>query len=238
MLCHISTDYYSRIERGTGPQPSAAMIASIAQGLHLSLDERDHVFRLAGHHPPQRGPSSHHVSPGLLRVLDRMADTPAEIITELGETLKQTPAAVALLGDASLRKGDEASLGYRWFTDPALRRAYPLEDQAVLSRVYAAGLRDVVAQRGPSSRAADLAHRLASTNDEFRRLWENHEVGVRPPDVKRFHHPQVGHLTLQCQTLVDPEQSHRLLVYTAEPGSESAERLALLTMTGAPLRAT
>ncbi len=237
MLCHISTDYYSRIERGTGPQPSAAMIASIAQGLHLSLDERDHVFRLAGHHPPQRGPSSHHVSPGLLRVLDRMADTPAEIITELGETLKQTPAAVALLGDASLRRGDEASLGYRWFTDPAVRHAYPLEDQAVLSRVYAAGLRDLVAQRGPSSHAADLARRLASTNDEFRRLWETHEVGVRPPEVKRFHHPQVGDLTLQCQTLVDPEQSHRLLVYTAEPGSESAERLALLTMAGAPLRA-
>src|ERR1044071_759118 len=51
-LCHISTDYYSRLERERGPHPSEQMIASIAQGLHLSLDERDHLFRLAGHPPP------------------------------------------------------------------------------------------------------------------------------------------------------------------------------------------
>ena len=50
-LCHMSTDYYSRLEREKGPQPSEQMIASIAQGLHLSLDERDHIFRLAGHRP-------------------------------------------------------------------------------------------------------------------------------------------------------------------------------------------
>jgi transcriptional regulator with XRE-family HTH domain len=53
-LCHMSTDYYARLERGTGPRPSEQMIASIAQGLRVSLDERDHVFRLAGHNPPPR----------------------------------------------------------------------------------------------------------------------------------------------------------------------------------------
>ena len=47
------------------------MVASMAQGLHLSLDERDHVFRLAGHNPPGRGTSSEHINPGLLRILDR-----------------------------------------------------------------------------------------------------------------------------------------------------------------------
>ena len=55
VLCHISTDYYARIERQRGPRPSEQMIASIAQGLHLSLDERDHLFRLAGHTPPPAG---------------------------------------------------------------------------------------------------------------------------------------------------------------------------------------
>ncbi len=90
-LSHMSTDYYSRIEQERGPQPSEQMIASIAQGLHLSLDERDHLFRLAGHTPPPRGSSSEHISPGMLRIFDRLHDTPAEIITELGETLRQTP---------------------------------------------------------------------------------------------------------------------------------------------------
>ena len=124
-LCHMSTDYYARLERATGPHPSEQMMASIAQGLHLSLGERDHVFRLAGHNPPARGDSSEHISPGLLRILDRLSDTPAEIVTELGETLRQTPIGVALTGDATRRRGPERSVGYRWFTDPVRTRPLP-----------------------------------------------------------------------------------------------------------------
>jgi transcriptional regulator with XRE-family HTH domain len=232
-LCHMSTDYYARLERGTGPQPSEQMLASIAQGLHLSLGERDHVFRLAGHSPPPRGAASDHVSPGLLRILDRLEDTPAEIVTELGETLRQTRLGVALLGDASTRTGPDRSLGYRWFTQPALRDAYPADEQEVLSRVYAAGLREIVTLRGPGSRAARLAERLIAEDQHFRSLWNEHEAALRPPEIKRFRHPEVGALELECQTLLDPEQSHRLLVYTAIPGSESAEKLQLLAVIGA-----
>jgi transcriptional regulator with XRE-family HTH domain len=229
-LCHMSTDYYARLERGTGPQPSEQMLASIAQGL---LGERDHVFRLAGHSPPPRGAASDHVSPGLLRILDRLEDTPAEIVTELGETLRQTRLGVALLGDASTRTGPDRSLGYRWFTQPALRDAYPADEQEVLSRVYAAGLREIVTLRGPGSRAARLAERLIAEDQHFRSLWNEHEAALRPPEIKRFRHPEVGALELECQTLLDPEQSHRLLVYTAIPGSESAEKLQLLAVIGA-----
>jgi hypothetical protein len=50
--------------------------------------------------------------------------------------------------------------------------------------------------------------------------------------TRRFEHPEVGTLELNCQTLLDPEQSHRLLVYTAEPGSESYEKLQLLAVIG------
>nr|WP_216845527.1 helix-turn-helix transcriptional regulator [Rathayibacter sp. VKM Ac-2857] len=234
-LSHMSTDYYARLERGTGPQPSEQMIASIAQGLHLSLGERDHVFRLAGHRPPARGSAGEHIGPGLLRILDRLHDTPAEIITELGETLRQTPLGAALLGDASLRTGLERSLGYRWFTDPAARAAYPEEDRAVLSRVFVAGLREVATLRGPGSRAAELVDVVAERSEEFRALWAEHQVGLRPPATKRFLHPAVGLLELECQTLLDPEQSHRLLVYTAVPGSESAGKLELLAVVGAPV---
>ncbi|MFG6503314.1 helix-turn-helix transcriptional regulator [Microbacterium sp. P05] len=232
-LCHMSTDYYARLERGTGPQPSEQMMASITQGLHLSLVERDHLFRLAGHNPPPRGAAGDHISPGLLRILDRLHDTPAEIISEVGETLRQSPLGVALTGDAALRTGPARSLGYRWFTDPSLRAPYPPEERDHLSRVYVAGLREVVTLRGPGSRAAQLAHLLEGRSEEFRMLWATHEVGLRPRDVKRFHHPEVGALELECQTLLDPEQSHRLLVYTAVPGSESYDKLQLLAVIGA-----
>lgn len=97
-LCHMSTDFYARLERERGPRPSEQMSASIAQGLHLSLDERDDLFRLAGHNPPGAGGVGEHINPGVLRILDRPQDTPAEIITELGETLRQTPLSVAFTG--------------------------------------------------------------------------------------------------------------------------------------------
>ena len=231
-LCHMSTDYYARLERERGPQPSEQMIASIAQGLHLSLDERDHLFRLAGHHPPARGAVSEHISPGLLRILDRLVDTPAEIVTELGETLRQSPLGVALTGDATGYTGPARSRGYRWFTDAATRAQFAPEDHTFLSRMYASGLRGLVALRGPDSRAAHLADLLLAQSAEFRGLWDEQEIGIRPQDVKRLVHPEVGVLELNCQTLLDPEQSHLLFVYTAVPGSESYEKLQLLSVLG------
>jgi transcriptional regulator with XRE-family HTH domain len=233
VLCHMSTDYYARLERGTGPHPSEEMIASIAQGLHLSIDERDHLFRLAGHRPPSRGSSSEHVNPGLLRILDRLHDTPAEIVTELGETLRQTQLGVALTGDTGSLVGPARSIGFRWFTDPASRAIYAPEDHPFLARLWVSGLREVATRRGRSSRAAHLADLLLEQSDEFRGLWELHEVGVRPREVKHFVHPELGALELSCQTLVDPVQSHSLLVYTAAPGTESSEKLQLLSVIGA-----
>jgi hypothetical protein len=228
----MSTDYYSRLERERGPQPSEQMIASIAQGLHLDLDERDHLFRLAGHQPPPRGADSEHVSPGLLRIFDRLGDTPAEIVTEVGDTLRQTAPAIALHGDAMRYTGPARSRGYRWFTDPSERELRLPEDHAHMSRTYAAGLRALLAMRGPGSRAAQLAELLLAESEEFRSLWETHEVGIHLDEVKRYHHPEVGRLELNCQALVDPHQAHRLMVYTAVPGTESYEKLQMLAVIG------
>lgn len=208
------------------------MIASIAQGLHLSLDERDHLFRLAGHHPPTRGAASEHVSPGLLRILDRLQDTPAEIVTELGETLRQTPLGVALTGDLTGYTGPARSIGYRWFTDPATRERYAPEDHAFLGRMFTSGLRGVATLRGPESWAAHLSGLLLAESNEFREVWELHEVGIRPNEVKHFIHPELGAVELTCQALLDPYQSHSLLVYTAVPASESYEKLQLLSVIG------
>ncbi|GAA3732262.1 helix-turn-helix transcriptional regulator [Plantactinospora mayteni] len=232
-LCHLSTDYYSRLERERGPHPSERLIASIAQGLHLSLDERDHLFRLAGHNPPPRGSTSEHISPGLLRIFDRLADSPAEIVTELGETLRQTPLGIALTGDVTRYTGPARSITYRWFTDPASRTLYHPDDHERMSRVFASGARSVATLRGPGSRAARLADLLLSESREFAALWAGHEVGLGFDQGKRFVHPALGSLELACQHLVDPEQSHILLVYTAVPGTESYEKLQLLSVIGA-----
>lgn len=145
-LCEMSVDYYSRLEQRRGPRPSEQLLAAIARGLRLTFDERDHLFRLAGHTAPVRVLRSDHVSPGLMRVLDRLSDTPAVVLTDLGETLVQTPAARALFGDETRHQGLARSGHYRWFTRPETRDVYPVEDHPERSRTIVADARAVSAK--------------------------------------------------------------------------------------------
>jgi len=231
-LCGMSADYYSRLERCRGPQPSEQMIAAIARGMHLTIDERDHLFVLAGHNAPRREHRCDHVSPGLMRVLDRLEDTPAAVSTGLGETLRQTRLAVALFGDQTRYSGYARSGIYRWFTDPDARTLYPDDEHEMLGRVFTAQLRAAATQSGGGSRADAMARDLLERSEEFGRLWEAHEIGVRYTRQKRIVHPEVGLIELDCQRLLDSEQPQSLLVYTATPGSESYEKLQLLGVIG------
>ncbi|WP_250009053.1 helix-turn-helix transcriptional regulator [Actinoplanes sp. M2I2] len=231
-LCHMSTDYYSRLEQGRGPHPSEQMIASIARGFHLVHDECDHLLLLAGHHPAPRTDDSDQISPGMLRVLSRLHDTPAEITNELGETLRQNAPGIALTGNTTHYTGPARSIAYRWFTDPATRQRYAAGDHDFLSRLFASGTREIATLRGPDSRAARLAELLLARSEEFRTLWHRHEVGLRPHDGKNFIHPELGRLKLDCQILLDPVQAHYLHAFTAPPDTESYEKLRLLTVGG------
>ncbi len=231
-LCGMSVDYYSRLEQQRGPQPSEQMLAAIARGLHLSLDERDHLFRLCGHNAPLRTLRTDHVNPGLMRVLDRLTDTPAQVMTGLGETLVQTRLAVALLGNETQFTGMARSAFYRWFTDPASRCIYPDRDHALHSRVFTADLRLAFSRDGAGSRASAIVDHLLEKSAEFARLWSEHEVGIRRNDLKRIAHPELGELALHCQTLFDFDQSQALLVFTATPGTESYDKLQFLSVIG------
>jgi transcriptional regulator with XRE-family HTH domain len=229
-LCNMSADYFARLERGHGPSPSQQMTAAIARGLRLTPDERDHLFVLCGHRTPHRRLRDEHISPGLMRVLDRLQDTPAQVMGPLGETLLQTPPAVALLGEETHYTGEARSAPYRWFTDPDARRRYLPDDHDRNSRVNVAILRAMSTREGP--RAANLVTSLLSQSEEFATLWKRQEVGLRWSEAKRFVHPQVGRIDLFCQNLQDPDQSQALLIFTATPGTESHEKLALLNVLG------
>ncbi|MET4782903.1 helix-turn-helix transcriptional regulator [Glaciihabitans sp. UYNi722] len=231
-LSGMSVDYYNRIEQQRGPQPSEQMLAAIARGLHLSVEERDHLFRLAGHNAPLRLPRTDHIGPGIMRVLDRLGDTPAQVMNGLGETLVQTPPAVALLGIETAFTGLERSVVYRWFTMPASRRIYPEEDQPMHARYFTADLRAGYSRLGERSRAGEIVDALLDSSEEFRDEWSRHEVGKRQGTRKRIQHPELGILELDCQVLFDADQSQSLLVFTATPGSESHEKMQLLNVIG------
>ncbi|TPW77931.1 helix-turn-helix transcriptional regulator [Schumannella soli] len=232
-LCGMSTDYWSRLEQQRGPQPSEQMLGAIARGLHLSVDERAHLFRLAGHAAPEAARAWDHVSPGVQRILDRLGDTPAMVLNDLGETLVQTPLARALLGDHSGYTGLSKVNVYRWYADPATRDVYPRDDQPEHGAVFTAELRSAYSTPATRARATAVVDALLASSPEFAEVWARHDVRLKHPRHKRFAHPEVGELELDCQTLVDPESGQTLLVFTATPGSPSAEKLALLAVIGA-----
>jgi hypothetical protein len=210
------------------------MLAAIARALRLTLAERDHLHRLAGHTPPRSDVRTDYVSPGMQRVLDRL-DTPAMVTNDLGEALAQNPLAVALLGEETrFGPGDpDRSRFYRWFTDPAERALHAPEDHDRLSRSYVAMLRIAAARHPGDPRGRALVDRLLQASPEFAILWGEHGVASRPgAEPKTFLHPQVGRLELECQMLIAESESQILLVYTATPGTESAERLRLLGVVG------
>jgi transcriptional regulator with XRE-family HTH domain len=231
-LSDMSADYYSRLEQRRGPRPSTSMLASMARGLRLSLEERDYLFRLAGYAAPPRAVSTDHIGPGLMRIFDRLTDTPAEIVNALGETLAQTPAGIALVGDLARYTGLQRSIGYRWFTDPNSRARYPVEDHEPLSRGFTSALRSAYTNPATRDRATTYLDALLGVNAEFTELWERHEIIAARDHHKRIIHPELGLIELQCQVLIDPDQGHSLLVYTATPGTPSHSNLALLTVVG------
>lgn len=231
-LSGVSADYYSRIEQSRGPVPSEQVLAAIAHGLHLTLEERDRLVELAGHALPRRVQRGDHINAGLMRILDGLADAPAQVENVLGVTLRQTRLAAVLLGDETSYTGPERARVYRWFTDPRSRDRIPEEDHERHSRTLTARLAAVQAQTGATSPAGELAAGLRGRSAEFARLWDEHPVVGPYCEPKRLNHPEVGLVEVHGQTLLDPDQYQALTVFTAVPGTESHERLRLLSVVG------
>jgi transcriptional regulator with XRE-family HTH domain len=228
VLSDMSIDYYSRLEQPHGPHPSEQILGALARGLRLSLEERDRLFHLAGYATPRRSADSDHINPGMMRIFDGLRDTAAaQVVSHLGETLLQSRLSVALLGDESVYAGLERSLHYRWFTDPATRLLHPGQDGLIVADLLTSYTRD-----GRDSRAGTIVEALLAASPRFAALWKQHPVAGTYCGPVQLQHPQVGALELHCQRLVDPDQSQSLVVYTARPGTDSHEKMQLLSVLG------
>ncbi|WP_431969176.1 helix-turn-helix transcriptional regulator [Actinacidiphila sp. bgisy160] len=231
-LAGMSVDYYTRMEQSRGPSPSRQMLTALARALRLTEDERDHLFHLTGEQPPRRETTSTHVRPGLLLVLDRLHDTPAMVVTDYGEVLAQNALSRVVSGDVLARPPQERNMIRRFFLDPTAQDLFPPEDRPQRAREQVAGLRAVAAARPTDPEPASLVAELHATSEEFARLWDEHEVAVRRAATKRFRHPAIGILELDCEVLANSDHNQRLVIHTARPGSESYQRMQLLRVVG------
>lgn len=231
MLAGMSVDYVVRLEQGRSSQPSTQLLGALARALRLTDDERSHLFHLAGHQPPPADGIARLARAGLVRLLDLVGDTPAMVLSDLGEVLAQNRMSILLTGDHTGLTGDRRYVAYRYFTDPAIRDLHGPEEWQRHARQQVADLRAVAGRRAGDPAVTGLIERLRAASDEFRRLWAEHEVTVRRADRKTFMHPRVGRIAMDCETLVTPDLGQQLLVLTpADAGAR--EKLELLRVLG------
>ncbi|GIF23089.1 transcriptional regulator with XRE-family HTH domain [Actinoplanes tereljensis] len=225
VLAGMSADYYSRLEQKRGPMPSEQMLGALARALRLRPSEREHLFALGGHAAPRRALRDEQVSPAMRRIVERLTDTPAVVFSPFGEALMQTRSGVALLGDYTRFGGMSRYLVYRWFTDPSQRALYPPDDHDLRGRVFTAEIRAAYTA-DPAGRAGEIVEALLAVSPEFAEVWRMHEVDItHHHDLKRYLHPELGELELYARRLVDPDEGQELLVFLADPGSPSEEKL-------------
>jgi transcriptional regulator with XRE-family HTH domain len=223
-LAGLSVDYYVRLEQGRERHPSTQVLAAIADALQLDDDAHQHLFRLAGFTPGLRtaaGPER--VDPDLLQLMSGWPDNPALLLGRTYDVLARNALGAALW--RPFTHSDNLLLNI--FLDGAAASFYANWRQAAVNTV--AGFRAAAGIAGDDPRVAEIVEELRAASQEFVEIWERNSARGKAADVKTFRHPEVGELTLRMQTFdVRSTPGQQLVVYHAEPGTASAQALALL----------
>jgi transcriptional regulator with XRE-family HTH domain len=237
-LAGLSTDYYTRLEKGSLGGASDSVLEAIARALQLNDAERAHLFDLAraaraGAREPRRRARAQQVRPSLQHLLDAMTTAAAFVRNGRLDILAINPLGSAFYTPVLATPERPANLARYCFLDPSAEEFYPDWDEAADTTV---ALLRTEAGRDPYNRAlTDLVGELATRSDAFRTRWARHDVRHHHTGVKRFRHPELGDLTVgfnATELAADPGLT--LTVYTAEPGSSSEEKLRLLASWAAP----
>jgi len=224
-LAGVSVDYLARLEQGRATHPSPSVLAALARTLRLTREERGHLFRVAGQAEPGAGQIDRHITPGVQRILDRLADVPVMVVDAGWEMVAMNPLASALIGDLS----DEPNILRRRFTGMHSRLVPSAADSDADA---VADLRDAAGRYPDDERLQRLIADLRAASPRFEELWSRPAVARRAATQKTFEHPEVGRIRLDCDVLTVQDSDLRLVVYTAAPGSPDANALALLGAVG------
>jgi hypothetical protein len=249
-LAGVSTDYYTRLERGSIRGVSDSVLEAVASALQLDEAERAHLMDLArtANAPSRRTPRQppqQRVRPGVLRLLDGMTGVAGIVQNGRSDLLAANQLGLALYGpvfnsvasqgpDDSSRRPNQARF---LFLDPDAADFYP--DWNAIAATTVAMLR-LESGRNPHDRALnELIGELTTRSGQFAALWAGHDVRIHTTGTKRFHHPVAGDLSLQFETLDLPgDDGQTVFTFSAEPGSASENALAFLASWAASPRET
>ena len=230
-LAGVSVDYVVRLEQGRGPHPSAQVLGALARALRMSDDARRELFDLAGVAQPRDGEIVLLVRSSIHRLLERLDDNPAVVLSAKGDILAWNAMAAALIGDFSLQPVRLRNLAWQRFLGVPGRVSQSEDEHQVTAAQTVANLRTTLGRYPTDPGLLGLLRELRG-NADFRRLWEEAPPTPWRSLTKTIDHPQLGPVTLDCDAMHLPDADQTVVVYSAEAHSHAAEMLALLKVVG------
>lgn len=230
MLAGISADYYLRLEQGRDRNPSPQVLEAIARVLLLDEDATAYLLRLGADRPRRRRRRGRKetVPPGVAKLVDTLP-LPAVVEGRYFDVLAANALATALSPRLAVGGNRLRDL----FLDPAEQALHPDWEKAGAGMV--AGFRESVGTDTDDPRFIELVGELSLASPRFARLWARHDVAACEGAAKYIDHPQVGPLRLNRERLaIGGAAGQKLVVYHPDPGTDSAERLALLASAARP----
>jgi transcriptional regulator with XRE-family HTH domain len=231
-LAGISVDYLVRLEQGRAANPSTQVLAALSRALRLTLEERDHLYTVAGQAPPRKVALPTHVPASVQRLVDRLADLPVAVYDPAWTLITWNAAWAGLMGDSSQLTGRDRNLLWRTFTGESSRVRKSAAEADDFETNAVADLRRAVGAYPDDARLGRLVEDLRQASPRFAALWAARVVSTTGSQCKTVVHPEVGPITLDCDVLTVAGSELRLVVYTAEPSSRDADRLRLAQVIG------
>jgi hypothetical protein len=188
---------------------------------------------VTGQSAPGREIVSQRIPPSVQRLLDRLSTTPVAVYDATWDLIDTNAPYEALTG-ASAWRGIERNGVWRNLVGPGPVAVHTPEQLAEQQEGLVADLRMTAAKYPADPRVARLVTELRRQSPRFAELWESGDL--RPHEDrsrhKFFEHPEVGRIGLDCDILIVAGDDLRIMVYTAEPDTVDAERLALAIVLG------
>jgi transcriptional regulator with XRE-family HTH domain len=223
-LAGVSTDYLVRLEQGREHRPSEQVLDSLARALDLDADAVDHLHELARPRTRRRPISRMaDVSPNLLQLLRGWDKSPAFIISRWMDVLATNAMTDVLYAGLDQRE----NLIRLTFLNPEAKVFFADWEKTAYFKV--ANLHASAGADPDDPFLPELVEEVSLQSEEFRKLWERHDVRPKAHESKRFHVHEIGDLVLNCETFaVNSAPGQQLIIFQAEPGSPSERALGLL----------
>lgn len=213
VLAGVSPSWYTKLEQGRDIRISVRFLKNLAGALKLSSVERAQLFELALLEPVMAGTQgTGELVPALQRMIDGLPVSPSFILTARGDYLGSNDAADRVMGRyASSPHGRNLLISL--FLDEAVRQALPGWDAS--ARYQVAVFRAAYGRNAGDPRFIALVELLSAHSEEFKRLWEAHEMPSQSTRIVLYGHPTLGPLQFEYFTFyADIDTNLRVDIFT------------------------